>query len=124
MTLNESQTVATLAAHLAARAINKTPNSPTLQDATGRLAGARAADAVKLWKLSTRARRDAERLCNIPNYQAAYDRSQQRILDSANEILSPYGLGVYVSGDPRGCCLHILGLPGNTLGGDSVGLGL
>lgn len=34
------------------------------------------------------------------------------------------GLSITIGGDPRGHCLHVVGLPGNSLGGDESGFGL
>lgn len=124
MSKADIENVCTLAAHLAAVAINKTPNSPTLQEQTGRFGVNRARDAMKLQRLGRRAHRNAERYCSEQGYEDRYEPEKARIERQAAEILAPYGLTAQVTGDPRGYCLKIMGLPGNTWGGDESGFGI
>lgn len=83
-----------------------------------------AQDAMKLQRLGRRATRNAERYCNITDYEPRYNQECTRILKAAAEILDTYDLVPKLSGDPRGYCLKIKGLPGNTWGGDEAGFGI
>lgn len=80
--------------------------------------------AMKLQRLGRRAIRNAERYCTIPNYEPYYNAECARILKAAAEILDKYDLVPKLSGEPRGYCLKIKGLPGNTWGGDEAGFGI
>lgn len=127
MSKRDIQNVTTLAAFLAARAVNMTPNSPTIQETTGLMGGARARDAMALQRLGRSAHRNAERLCNGLEFMEDREKAEaqeHRILAKALEILKPYGLKAKVTGDPRGYCLKIMGLPGNTMGGDQDGFAI
>ena len=87
-------------------------------------AGKASADAMRLQRLGRRANRNAERYCTITDYEPAYNAECARILKAAAEILDKYDLVPKLSGDPRGYCLKIKGLPGNTWGGDEAGFGI
>jgi hypothetical protein len=65
----------------------------------------------------------AEADCNTgltKRQQAREDLLQRRTV----ALLEPYGLKAKFGGDPRGYVVKILGLPGNTWGGDSEGFGV
>lgn len=124
MSKRDIQNVTTLAAFLAARAVNMTPNSPTIQETTGLMGGARARDAMALQRLGRSACTNAEHDCNGTKSPEKCEAQAARILSKASEILKPYGLKARVTGDPRGYCLKIMGLPGNTWGGDQDGFAI
>lgn len=113
MSKADIENVCTLAAHLVMHP--HTPgNYPNAAKATH--------DAMRLQRLGLRALRRAEKWCNVPDYEP--EPEGERIAKLAAEILAPYGLTAQVTGDPRGYCLKIMGLPGNTWGGDESGFGI
>lgn len=128
MSKRDILTVCTLAAHLALRDALTTPgHSPVpCHDAAGNY----AADAMRLQRLGRRARNNETKRCNLRDYYSEedhgckYNGEQARMSLLLRDILTPYGLKGYVGGDPRGYCLHILGLPGNGMGGDQEGFGI
>lgn len=113
MSKRDIQTVAELAGHLAVRGTGVMFKPPKA-----------AVDALKLQRLGRSASTNAVHWCNGTKDQAKCIAANVRYLAQATEILKPYGLKAKVGGDPRGYCLHILGLPGNTLGGDEEGYGI
>lgn len=113
-----------LAAHLSAIEMLMTREAPDEYMSRRFPAHHIAADAMKLQRLGRSASNNATRLCNIPNYQERHDINAGRIHAQATEILKKYDLKCTVEGDPRGFCLFIQGLPGNTLGGDEAGYGV
>lgn len=114
--------VTTLAAHLAQRtATFSTMGKP---DTVMRSPACAATDAMALQRLGRSAANNATRLCNIPDYQERHDIIAGKLHAQAQAILKPYGLRCTVGGDPRGFCLFVVGLPGNTLGGDQDGYGI
>lgn len=96
-----------------------------------------AADAMALQRLGRSARNmyarnAAWRASPLPDYHqwgpAKAREQDKRIREQAAVILRPYGLTCDLSdgstATDSGPCLHILGLPGNTLGGDEAGYGI
>lgn len=89
-----------------------------------------AADALKLARYGSAALTNATALCNVPNYQARYDKKRDSIRGHANALAAGYALRVELTGDPRGYCLRLfsnsaaLPLAGNTWGGDESGFGV
>lgn len=122
MSKHEIQNVCRLTALLALHDVEPIPGEVAAQQFN--MCGRYAADAMRLQKLGRRALRWAEKQCNIPDYNPAPE--EERIMSQAGDLLNGYapGLQVRLSGDPRGYCLHIIGLPGNTLGGDEDGFGI
>lgn len=102
-------TVCELAAHLALKAPGRYP-----------LVGAYASDAMALQRLGRNMRAKNKALGNINTARewAEYLEKMQLKVDA---VLKPYGLHAdYTLGDR----LRILGLPGNTMGGDQDGFGI
>lgn len=118
--------VCTLSAHLATQRALRFTFSPDLESGLTHISSAAecAADAMALQRLGRSATNNATRLCNVPNYQERHDRQAGSIHAKAQAILKPYGLTCTVGGDPRGYNLFVIGLPGNTLGGDQDGFGI
>lgn len=117
-----------LAAHLAAR---------------GALPHHAAAIAEELGRIAKSASNAATAACNTQYGSDALERRTARNLKRATALLARYqgisiegahmapatikamrGLSVTIGGDPRGYCLHVLGLPGNGMGGDESGFGI
>lgn len=63
----------------------------------------------RLRRWETKAHQAAENLCNVPNYQEAYDRTQARTLAGVDKLLNftAVDVPVFVNGDPRGWALKI-----------------
>ena len=119
MSKQDIETVVQLAAHLSRITAKQMPELP------GSFA-ARAARvaAMQLQKLGRRAHRLAERDCNGTLTEAQHEQELERILSAVAVQLKPYALSANITGDPRGYCLKIMGLPGNTWGGDESGFGI
>ncbi len=90
-----------------------------------------AADAMKLARYGASQLTNASNLCNVPDYQARYDRKRDNIKKHAQDVAGAYSLRVELSGDPRGFCLKLHGMGGNsvpvrgnTWGGDESGYGV
>ena len=117
-----------LAAHLAAR---------------GALPHHAAAVAEALAAIARSAKTAAVAACNHQRGYDALPSSVARNLKRATALLARYqgissdgahmapetikamrGVSVTIGGDPRGYCLRVLGLPGNSMGGDDSGFGL
>lgn len=122
--------VTTLAAHLARKG-ERTP------EMYGEPSARFSADAMALQRLGRSARNmyarnAAWRASPLPDYHqwgpAKAREQDKRIREQAAVILRPYGLTCDLSdgstATDSGPCLHILGLPGNTLGGDEAGYGI
>lgn len=131
MSKQQIMDVCTLAAHLAQRQPLRVNLGELPATALFDFSGNRcASDAMRLQKLGRRARNNETKRCNVPDYYSEenhgckYNGEQARMSALLREILAPYRLKGSVGGDPRGYCLHILGLPGNTLGGDEDGFGI
>jgi hypothetical protein len=110
--------IAELAAMLATRA-------PARTYSYGRI----AADALKLARYGSAAGTNAVNLCNIPDYQARYDRKAAKIKKGAQDVAGAYNLRAECNGDPRAGCLWLFStdkteIRGNSLGGDAEGFGL
>lgn len=63
-------------------------------------------------------------LCNGTREQDKYEKRMDGLKNRATTLLEPYGLEFTLGGDPRGYTFKIIGLPGNTLGGDEAGFGV
>lgn len=116
MSKRDIETVCTLAAHLAQ--VNK-PGSERNGLFCAWDAPRCAADAMRLQQLGRSAR-------NLLKSDADDQREMiwlQRISDQSREILLPYGLGAVVDYDTEPH-YFIIGLPGNTGGGDQEGFGI
>lgn len=110
--------VSTLTAHLMARVEHSSERFI-------RTAASVAQDAMALQKLGRRANKLAERACSDSSYSEEKQAAEEaRIASKVDNILRPYGLTAKISSDPRGYCLKIQGLPGNTWGGDEEGFGI
>lgn len=135
MSKRDIQTVCTLAAHLAQRQEHIVTGIMEYEDYIKKPAEC-AADAMTLQRLGRRARNNEVKRCNVPGYywedagdsrpskDCKYQAEFTRIALRVRELLKPYGLRASLGGDPRGCCLHVLGLPGNTWGGKEEGFGI
>lgn len=127
MSKHDITTVCTLAAHLALRSPADHRPDPDFPGGTNRYpfpADRIAVDAMKLQRLGRQAFTNAIHRCNGTKDEVKCIAANMRYLAQATEILKPYGLKAKVGGEPRGCCLHILGLRGHTMGGDSDGFGI
>lgn len=82
-----------------------------------------AKDAQAIHKDARRLTQLAENDCNR-GLDAAEDKEVTRREKRIAELLTQYGLTANFSGDPRGYVVKIVGLPGNTWGGDSEGFGV
>lgn len=107
--------VCTLAAHLAT--ITAQRDYPTLR---GAACVDEAADAMKLQRLGRSARNVGKKWRNGLYTNDQHETAMQRLDRKVDEILTPYGL----DGRARDHGLRIVGLPGNTLGGDGEGFGI
>jgi hypothetical protein len=136
--------VCTLAAHLAMRMSANVPAPTGRHDKhigeylKPKVFPATAANlAMQLQRLGRRARSNEVRrseggdyyreVNGLPAPDCPYSKEAVRIGTLALEILQPFGLHASVGGEPRGFCLFIPGLPGNTLeadGPDSPGFGI
>jgi hypothetical protein len=93
-------------------------------------AGQVSAYALKLARIASSATRHSTNLCNIPNYQAIWDRKKVSLRKQAAEIAAEFRCSASVGGDPRGATVHLFAdkgsprLPGNTFGGDEAGYGI
>lgn len=97
-----------------------------------------AALAEELAAIGRSASRAATDACNTPHGYEALEKRTARNRKRAESVMARYrgegfatatvkamrGLSVKIGGDPRGYCLHIVGLPGNSWGGDSEGFGI
>lgn len=82
-----------------------------------------AASALNIHKYARELSKLAELDCNQELTRS--QRSRVVVLETrTNVLLETYGLTATFSGDPRGYVVKILGLPGNTWGGDSEGFGV
>jgi hypothetical protein len=81
-------------------------------------------DSSILAKLAKKATKAAEDYCNGDIESAKFDDLANALKSQAERVLQPWGLAAIVDSDPRGFCLRIKGLPGNTWGGDAEGFGV
>jgi hypothetical protein len=100
----------TLAAHLARKSPETAPHLI-------------ARDVLALSRLARTLQGYAERDCN-QGLTAAHERTRDRMTEQAREIAQRYGLNARTCGDPRGHSLRLIGLPGNSWGGDADGFGI
>lgn len=128
MSKRDIQTVCTLAAHLAIEAKVLSLKDPS----RFREASQCAADAMALQRLGRSAMNALDRLSASEAGRALHAYTQedlewawQIVINKATEILSPYRLKAECRDEPfKPECLYILGLPGNTLGGEEDGYGI
>ena len=88
-----------------------------------RTIGQVAADVAALGRIGRRAVSIAVAQCNYLETDKA-DRLREPLRRRADAILKSYRLKPLITEDPRGYCFRVLGLPGNTLGGDEDGFGV
>lgn len=105
-----NEDILTLAAHLARKSPDAAPHVI-------------ARDVAALSRLARTLQRYAERDCNY-GLTDAHECTRDRMSDQAAEIAQRYGLSVRTCGDPRGHSLRLIGLPGNSWGGDANGFGI
>lgn len=116
MSKRDIETVCTLAAHLALKGNDRTVEFPPYGFGAGRC----AADAMTLQRLAQNIRARNKALGNI-NTAREWAEYLEKMQPKVDAVLKPYGLHAdYTLGDR----LRILGLPGNTLGGEEGGVGI
>lgn len=110
MDKNQVENLCQLTAHMAERRGSITPTYAALT-------------AIEIHGHARALSKLAEAECNTgltKRQQAREEVLQKRIA----VLLKTYGLRATFSGDPRGYVVKIVGLPGNTWGGDSEGFGV
>lgn len=83
-----------------------------------------AADVLKFRRMASTAESLAMKQCNSADWNEADVAKRDRLRERGNELAKAYGLTVKVGGDPRGFTFKLIGLPGNSWGGDEEGYGL